>query len=518
MKRLFLPIVLVAVGCGARTTLEIPEPRPDTGVDTFVPPECTRAEECAGFGDKCAPVACTAGKCVALPKVACDDGDPCTDDTCDSATGKCAFAPRTLDVDGDGHRAPVAGKKPGEPGSCGDDCDDTSNKAYPGNKEVCDGVDNDCNGVVDDDMMYVPQDPTIDAVRVSEVGEAPSSPAGLAWGGDAYLAGYTGTVSGKTRLLGAFLDPNGKKLSEARITNNTIDALEGRVVWTGAFFGTAWSDRRDGSWEVYFNRLTPKGEKLGPDLKVSEDPSWSINISLAWTGKEFALAWQDQRELDPDFGIWGSRVDFDGNNIGGNVKLVDGQGGSPEIAVGTGTIALAYTLTFGKTHEIWAAIYDREYKRLVDPFKITSKTVSGAFPAIVWNKDRYVVAFYDPDSPTHAVWGSAFDEKGGVLVPLTKLTESPRFSRYPTLRPLGDRVLLVWSDTKAGAGGYELFTKMLGANLEAKGAEQRITNATGDSIFPVSTFGPTGDIGVLFRDDRLGTLQTYFTRLVCKAK
>ncbi len=517
IRRLFGPLVLLVVGCGARTSLELPEPQKDAGVDTFVPPECTRDADCAGFEDKCAPVACRRGKCAALPKVVCDDRDPCTEDACDASTGKCSFKPATLDVDGDGFRAPLAGKKPGEPGACGDDCDDTSKLAYPGNKEVCDGVDNDCNGIVDDGMTYAPQDPTIDAVRVSELGEAPSSPAGLAWGGTSYLAGYTGRVSGKSRLLGAFLDPNGKKVGEARITNNTIDALEGKVTWNGAYFGASWTDRRDGSWEVYFNRLNPKGEKLGPDVKISEDPTWSINVAQAWTGKEFVLAWQDQRDLDPDFGIWGSRVDFDGKPVGPNVKLVDGQGGSPDLAVGTGSVGLAYTLTFGKRHEIWAAVYDRAYKRLVEPFRVTDAAVSGVFPVIAWNKDRYVVAFYDPDSSAKAVWGLAFDETGKVLVPLTRLTESPRFSRYPSLLPLGDRLLLVWSDTKAGAGGYELYSKLLDATLVAKGAEQRITNATGDSIFPVSTFGPTGDVGVLFRDDRLGTLQTYFTRLVCKA-
>ncbi|MBI2393352.1 MAG: putative metal-binding motif-containing protein [Deltaproteobacteria bacterium] len=514
----FAASVASAAACGARTTLDEGQPRPDTGVDTYVPPECTRTEDCAGFEDKCAPVGCSGGKCVALPKVTCDDGNSCTDDACEPASGKCTATPKTLDLDGDGHRAPLPGKRPGEPGACGDDCDDTSGKAFPGNKEVCDGVDNDCNGVVDDAMMYVPQDPTVDAVRVSELGEAPAGPAGLAWSGESYLAGYTATISGKTRLKGAFLDPNGKKIAEARITNNTIDALEGRVVWTGAFFGTAWSDRRDGSWEIYFNRLNAKGEKLGPDLKVSEDPTWSINLSLAWTGKEFALAWQDQRELDPDFGIWGARVDVDGKPVGGNVKLADGQGGSPELAVGLGTIALAWTVTVGKQHRVWAAVFDRDFNRVVEPFEITGKSVSGVFPVITWNKDRYVVAFYDPDSTKKAVWGFAFDEKGNTLVALTQLTESPRFSRYPSLLPLGDRALLVWSDTKDGGGGYELYTKMLDPNLKPMGTEQRITRAVGDSIFPVSTFGPTGDIGVLFRDDRLGSLQTFFTRLVCKAK
>ncbi len=35
----------------------------------------------------------------------------------------------------------------------GDDCDDTSAAAYPGGTEICDDLDNDCNGTVDDDAI-----------------------------------------------------------------------------------------------------------------------------------------------------------------------------------------------------------------------------------------------------------------------------------------------------------------------------------------------------------------------------
>ena len=163
-------------------------------------------------------------------------------------------------------------------------------------------------------------------------------------------------------------------------------------------------------------------------------------------------------------------------------------------------------------------IYSRELKELVPPFKVNTSSVSGAFPTVIWNNDRYVVAFYDPDSPLHAIWGATFDEAGKVLTPLKQLTDSPKFSRYPSILPLGDRVILVFSDTKDAAGGYELYSKMLDKNLGALGAERRITNAIGDSIFPITSFGPTGDVGVLFRDDRLGALHAYFTRLVCQAK
>jgi hypothetical protein len=46
--------------------------------------------------------------------------------------------------------------------------------------------------------------------------------------------------------------------------------------------------------------------------------------------------------------------------------------------------------------------------------------------------------------------------------------------------------------------------------------ETRITHAPLDSIFPTAVFGPKGDFGVLFRDDRLGGVQNvFFTSLTC---
>ncbi len=52
-----------------------------------------------------------------------------------------------LDVDGDGFVAVEAG---------GDDCDDADARVHPGAPERCDGLDNDCNGLVDDDPVDAP--------------------------------------------------------------------------------------------------------------------------------------------------------------------------------------------------------------------------------------------------------------------------------------------------------------------------------------------------------------------------
>jgi len=45
--------------------------------------------------------------------------------------------------------------------------------------------------------------------------------------------------------------------------------------------------------------------------------------------------------------------------------------------------------------------------------------------------------------------------------------------------------------------------------------EQRVTMASRDSVYPLATLGPEGDVGVLFRDQRDGRWQVRFTRLQC---
>jgi hypothetical protein len=65
----------------------------------------------------------------------CDDADDCTSDTC--TDGACTHAPAD-DVDGDGAASIACG---------GDDCDDTDANSFPGNPEICDteGHDEDCD-------------------------------------------------------------------------------------------------------------------------------------------------------------------------------------------------------------------------------------------------------------------------------------------------------------------------------------------------------------------------------------
>lgn len=86
--------------------------------------------------------------------------DPCNelDDDCDGAVDESAGIELYADLDRDMHGDPdnIITACPG-PGasSLADDCDDTSPSVHPGQTEFCDGVDNDCDMVIDDGTMSV---------------------------------------------------------------------------------------------------------------------------------------------------------------------------------------------------------------------------------------------------------------------------------------------------------------------------------------------------------------------------
>ncbi|RYE89645.1 MAG: hypothetical protein EOO75_11465 [Myxococcales bacterium] len=320
-------------GCGARSSLDstiasggrpaFDEPAGGAGAPAA---ECAVDVDCASDPpDRCQPVACQEGTCVDLTPVVCNDQDPCTDDVCTPATGLCVFAPVSFDLDLDGVRGPRPGTKAGDPGSCGDDCDDTSPLAFPGAKELCDGVDNDCNGVIDDSAKYLPV--STDPVLVSDASLDKAYAGGMAYAGDTsgYLAAYAGQQDSDTSIYVRPVEASGQPGPIGpKVNGSTGDAQGGPMVWTGDRYGMAWSDRRNGDYEIYANTFGPDGAKLGPDVRVSDQPGFSVNPALAWTGTRFFVAWQD--DAADVFQVHGRVLGLDGQPQSELLVLADAEG------------------------------------------------------------------------------------------------------------------------------------------------------------------------------------------------
>ena len=104
--------------------------------DTLDSAPCRNDEDCAN-GLVCDGVEkCMEGRCTPGEPMICDDGNPCTSDSCSAEEGGCVFAVR--DADGDGFGDATCG---------GLDCDDSRPYVYPGAPESCEpGEDHDCSG------------------------------------------------------------------------------------------------------------------------------------------------------------------------------------------------------------------------------------------------------------------------------------------------------------------------------------------------------------------------------------
>lgn len=89
-------------------------------------------------------VGCVGGQ----PRVCQPDSDPCTTEGCDMTNGECFTLP--LDADGDGVPAAMVG---GSVCAGGTDCNDSNPTVFPGADEVCDTVDQNCNGQIDEGCM-----------------------------------------------------------------------------------------------------------------------------------------------------------------------------------------------------------------------------------------------------------------------------------------------------------------------------------------------------------------------------
>ncbi|MBZ0115525.1 MAG: putative metal-binding motif-containing protein [Sandaracinaceae bacterium] len=100
-------------------------------------PECDDGNACNG-NETCMVASHT---CVPGTALTCTPSSACVTSAGAQAAGGCVETLR--DGDGDGHAATSLG-------ACGDDCNDADATIFAGAPEICDGLDNDCNEMIDD--------------------------------------------------------------------------------------------------------------------------------------------------------------------------------------------------------------------------------------------------------------------------------------------------------------------------------------------------------------------------------
>lgn len=129
MRSTFAFLCVLLAGCGGPAPQSDGGPRQDAGTDGGSATQCTRVSDCASSAP-CTTARCEPGNPMAdargcIVVSACAEDEVCQDDRC---VPQCDV----FDADADGHDADAC---------AGDDCDDNDARRYPGNPTICD-VDN----------------------------------------------------------------------------------------------------------------------------------------------------------------------------------------------------------------------------------------------------------------------------------------------------------------------------------------------------------------------------------------
>ncbi|MFA7360159.1 MAG: T9SS type A sorting domain-containing protein [Candidatus Kapaibacterium sp.] len=246
---------------------------------------------------------------------------------------------------------------------------------------------------------------------------------------------------------------------DTRLTNKTVDSWNPSIAVSGSNVHVVWQDTRDGNFEIYYKRSTDGGINWGADTRLTNATSVSYSSSIACSGLNLHVVWRDERNANWE--VFYKRSTDGGTTWGSDTRLASDSAGSekPSIAV-AGTIV----------HIVWEYIYRNSgnweiyYKRSTDggitwgadtrltyaisDSWLSSIAVFGSFVHVVWMDKR--------DGKEEIYYKRSID--GGINWEAdTRLTNNTSWSEFPSIAISGSLVHVVWSDYRDG--NFEIYYK-----------------------------------------------------------
>lgn len=194
-----------------------------------------------------------------------DDSDPCLS--------------MRWDGDGDGQGSVACG---------GTDCDDGEVRAFVGAVEDCDDIDNDCDGVVNEDCDCSPLALVEEcATECGSRGDRTCTTSG--WSA---CTQRPETCNGVDDDCDGLTDEDQTYVASmpTQITSTVGSSLEPDMVWAGDRYALVWFDHtdRDG---IHIMALDPAGTPMGGPLRLSGAGG---QPAIAWNGTAFGVTWWER--------------------------------------------------------------------------------------------------------------------------------------------------------------------------------------------------------------------------------
>ncbi len=298
--------------------------------------------------------------------------------------------------------------------------------------------------------------------------------------------------------------------TDTRLTNNSGVSNYPSVAVSGSIVHVVWSDSRDTG--IYYKRSTDGGTSWGADQRLTNQTALfanSFRTSVAVSGTVVNVVWHDLR--DGNIEVYYKRSPDGGASWGADTPLTNhtGQSVNPSIAVSGSVVHVAWEEQRDGNPEIY-------YRRSIDggiswepdtrltnnpaQSRFASISVSDSVVHIVWRdqRDGNMEIYYKRSTDGGANWGSD-----------TRLTDNSATSQFPSIAASGSAVHVVWWDARSVS--EEIYYKKSTDGGTTWGTDTRLTNNSAESQYASVTVSGSA-VHVVWNDDRDGNWEIYYKR------
>jgi len=207
------------------------------------------------------------------------------------------------------------------------------------------------------------------------------------------------------------------------------------IAWDGTNYLVVWMDSRNGDYDIYGQRVSPSGNLIGDNFSISTATDVQVFPAIAWDGANYLVVWQDRRNGTED--IYGQRVSPSGNLIGDNFSISTAANEQvlPDVAWDGTNYLVVWQDKRNGTEDIYGQLVSPSGSLVGNNFPISEATDIQGRSAIAWGETKYLVVWEDKRNGTNSdIWGNIDFPVGIEVAPRGRnLPKTPKLEITPTI-------------------------------------------------------------------------------------
>jgi hypothetical protein len=305
------------------------------------------------------------------------------------------------------------------------------------------------------------------------------------------------------------------KTSDSTGTGSFTSSITGLTANT-AYYVAAYATNAEGtgygSIRSFTTTQNPPSETV-MRLTYASGDSWHSCSGMDSEGN-IHIAWQDDR--DGNYEIYYAKLDSDGNNLVEDTRLTEDGAESSWPAIdldGSDNVHIIWRDTRDAGPEVYYTKLDSDGNTIVDDTRLTTGSNNHyGYDLVIDAQNNLHVVWVDYRDGNSEIYYAKLDNSGNPLVSSTRLTEADGDSWWPMLVPDGaGDIHVTWYDSRNGNG--EIYYKKLNGSGSTIVDDVRLTTTGAGPGAPHMAVDGSGNVHIIWPGILNVDRNIYYTKL-----